>query len=173
MIPEIDDPEKQQLLRESPKHWVRNALRHPVDPSRKYDFKTEDGDPLTHLLHEQSWMHPDQWADINVLLLARGELKSTSTGWIASWAHDGFPQFHTYYIAPSNDQVVDYVEPIRQTYVEQANMDARRETNNKKSQVFKSYRRDEDGDLNPVLGRFQTDSGNPVKVAVKIFDLLD
>jgi hypothetical protein len=138
---------------------MRNALRHPVDPSRPYDFKTVDGEPLDHLLHEDSWLYPENFADINVLLLARGELKSFSTGAIATWAHDAFPQHHTYYIAPSNDQVVDYVEPIRETYVEQAEMDGRRITNNKKSQVFKTPYKTEGGDVNPVLGRFQTDSG--------------
>jgi hypothetical protein len=162
MIPELGDDvpaETRRALRTDPKLWVRNALRHPVDPSKPYNFKTEDGTPLNHLLDEQSWLHPDEWADINVLLLARGELKSTSTGWLATWAHDAFPQQHTYYVAPSNDQVVDYLGPIRQTYIEQADMDGRRETNNKKSQVFKSYQKSEDGDINPVLGRFQTDSG--------------
>jgi hypothetical protein len=161
MIPELDaDQAVKQQLRESPKLWVRNGLRHPVDPSRPYDFKTEDDETtLDHLLDEQSWMHPDEWAEINVLLLARGELKSTSTGWIASWAHDAYPQHHTYYIAPSNGQVIDFLEPIRTTYVEQADMDGRRTTNNKTSQVFKTYQKDGDGDVNPVLGRFQTDSG--------------
>lgn len=159
MIPQIDDPAVQHKLRRSPKLWVRNALRHPVDPSRSYDFKTVDGEPLSHLLHEDSWMHPEQWADINVLLLARGELKSTSTGWIASWAHDAYPQHHTYYIAPSKDQVIDYVDPIRETYIEQADMEGRRKTNNKTKQVFKTHQRHEDGSTDPVLGRFQTDSG--------------
>jgi hypothetical protein len=162
MIPELGDDvdaATKQRLRNNPPLWVRNALRHPLDPSRSYDFKTEDGEPLTHLLDDESWLHPDEWADINVLLLARGELKSTSTGWLATWAHDAFPQLHTYYIAPSNDQVIDYVEPIRQTYVEQASMGSRRVTDNKKNQVFKTYQRDDTGDVNPVLGRFQTDSG--------------
>jgi hypothetical protein len=152
-------PEVKRKLRQNPPLWVRNALRHPVDPSRNYDFKDENGKPLTHLLHDDSWLHPENWADINVLLLARGELKSTSTGWLATWAHDAYPQHHTYYIAPSNDQVIDYLSPIRQTYVEQAGMDARRKTNNKKEQVFKTYQEHEDGSTDPILGRFQTDSG--------------
>jgi len=162
MIPELSDdvpPEKVRALRQDPKTWVRNALRHPVDPSRPYDFKTEDGEPLTHLLDERSWLHPSEWADINVLLLARGELKSTSTGWLESWFHDAFPQGHSYLIAPSKDQVIDFLEPIRETYVEQANMESRRKTDNKTSQVFKTYQRDESGDVNPVMGRIQTDSG--------------
>lgn len=162
MIPEISDDvsgKKVQALRDSPPLWVRNALRHPVDPSRNYDFKTEDGEPLTHILDKDSWLYPDNWADINVLLLARGELKSTSTGWIESWFHDAFPQGHSYLIAPSKDQVVDFLEPIRETYVEQANMDTRRKTDNKTSQVFKTYQKDEAGDINPVMGRIQTDSG--------------
>jgi len=151
--------EARQKLRENPPLWVRNALRHPVDPSRNYDFKDEDGNPLTHLLDDDSWLYPENWADINVLLLARGEVKSTSTGWLSTWAHDAYPQHHTYYIAPSKDQVVDYVSPIRETYIEQAGMDGRRKTNNKTTQVFKTYQKDDDGDVNPVLGRFQTDSG--------------
>jgi len=162
MIPEIADelpPEQVEKIRHSPKLWMRNGLRHPVDPSKAYNFKTTDGEPLDHLLHEDSWLYPENWADVNVLLLARGELKSFSTGAIATWAHDAFPQLHTYYIAPSNDQVYDYVEPIRETYVEQANMDGRRKTNNKGTQVFKTYQKAENGDVNPVLGRFQTDSG--------------
>jgi len=162
MIPELDSDvplETKRKLRQNPDLWVRNALRHPVDPSRPYDFKTEDGTPLSHLLHEDSWMHPENWADINVLLLARGELKSTSTGWLEAWFHDAFPQGHSYIIAPSKDQVIDFLEPIRETYIEQANMQSRRKTDNKTSQVFKTYQRDEDGDVNPVLGRIQTDSG--------------
>lgn len=162
MIPELSDDvptEKKEVLKNDPKVWVRNALRHPIDPSRNYDFRDENGKPLTHLLHEKSWLHPEEWGDINVLLLARGELKSTSTGWLATWAHDAYPQQHTYYVAPSNNQVVDYLGPIRETYVEQANMDGRRTTNNKKNQTFKTYVQNEDGEVNPVLGRFQTDSG--------------
>lgn len=150
----------QQKLRTTPPLWVRNALRHTEDPSRPYDFKTADGDTaLDHLLHEDSWLYPENFADINILLLARGELKSTSTGWLATWAHDAYPQHHTYYIAPSKGQVIDYVDPIRETYIEQAGMDSRRKTDNKTTQVFKTYMEDEDGDVNPVLGRFQTDSG--------------
>jgi len=38
-------------------------------------------------------------------------------------------------------------------------MDTRRKTNNKTKQVWKTYRKEPDGDVNPVLGRFQTDSG--------------
>ena len=161
-IPELSDEvdtETLQRIRHSPKLWMRNFLRHPVDPSKAYNFKTTDGEPLSHLLHEDSWLYPENWADVNVLLLARGALKSFSTGTIATWAHDAFPQLHTYYIAPSNDQVYDYVEPIRETYVEQADMDGRRKTNNKGAQVFKTYQKAENGDVNPVLGRFQTDSG--------------
>jgi hypothetical protein len=162
MIPELDDdvPDyKRDALRSDPTKWVYNAINHPVDPSRNYDFKTEDGSPLTHLLHEDSWMYPENFADINVLLLARGELKSTSTGWLATWAHDAYPQHHTYYVAPSKGQVIDYVDPIRETYVEQADMDGRRKTNNKTKQVWKTYVDNGDGDPDPVLGRFQTDSG--------------
>lgn len=160
MIPELDASQKvKQKLRENPILWVRNSLRHPVDPSRAYDFKTVDGTSLSHLLHDDSWMHPEQWGDINVLLLGRGELKSTSTGWLKAWGHDAWPQFHSYMIAPSNDQVVDYVEPIRQTYVEQASMDGRRVTDNKKNQVFKTQVTTPDGETNPVMGRLQTDSG--------------
>jgi len=86
MIPELDaDPDVKQRLRESPKLWVRNALKHPIDPSRQYDFKTGDGEPLTHILDSESWIHPDQWGDINVLFRARVGLKSNWTGWIESW----------------------------------------------------------------------------------------
>jgi len=162
MIPELGNdvsPEVKRKLRENPELWVRNALRHPIDPSRDYDFKTEDGTPLTHVLHEDSWMHPENWADINILKLARGELKSTSMGWLEAWFHDSYPQGHSYVIAPSKDQVIDFLEPIRETYIEQANMESRRKTNNKTSQVFKTYRKEEDGEVNPILGRIQSDSG--------------
>jgi hypothetical protein len=160
MIPELDaDPDVKQRLRESPKLWVRNALKHPIDPSRQYDFKTGDGEPLTHILDSESWIHPDQWGDINVLLLARGELKSTSTGWIESWLHDAYPQAHSYIIAPNSGQVKDFLEPIKETYIEMADMDSRRVTNNKQKQVFKTYQRDSEGSVDPVMGRIQSDSG--------------
>jgi hypothetical protein len=159
LIPQIEDPRKRAALRQDPKLWVRNALRHPIDPSRPQDFKTEDNTPLRHLLDDQSWLNPDQWADINVLLLARGEMKSTSVGWIEGWFHDAFPQGHSYIVAPSKDQVIDFLEPIRETYVEQADMGSRRKTDNKTTQVFKTYREDENGDTDPILGRIQSDSG--------------
>lgn len=162
MIPELgnDVPEDaKEKLRHNPRIWVRNSLKHPIDPSRPYDFKTADGNPLSHLLHEDSWLNPETWADINILLLARGELKSTTTGWITTWAHDAFPQFHTYMIAPNTGQVKDYLDPIRETYVEQADMDGRRKTNNKTKQVFKTYVDHGNGDPDPVMGRIQTDSG--------------
>ena len=65
MIPELSDdisPEKRALLRSNPKIWVRNALRHPIDPSRNYDFRDENGKPLAHVLDEKSWLHPEEWA---------------------------------------------------------------------------------------------------------------
>lgn len=161
MIPELDaDPEVKQKLRENPNLWVRNALRHPIDPSRDYDFKTTDGTPLTHILHEDSWMHPDQWGDINILKLARGEMKSTSLGWIETWFHDAYPQGHSYVIAPDSGQVKDFLEPIKETYVEMADMDSRRVTNNKSKQVFKTYyQHGDDEEPDPVMGRIQSDSG--------------
>jgi hypothetical protein len=159
VIPELDDPTTRETLRRSPKLWVRNALRHPIEPSRPQDFKTANGTPLTHVLYDDSWLNPDQWGDINVLLLARGEMKSTSVGWLETWAHDAYPQLHSYVVAPSKDQVIDFLEPIKETYVEQADMDGRRENSNKTSQLFKTYVDHGDGDPDPVMGRIQSDSG--------------
>jgi len=51
------------------------------------------------------------------------------------------------------------LEPIKETYIEMADMDSRRVTNNKQKQVFKTYQRDSEGSVDPVMGRIQSDSG--------------
>jgi hypothetical protein len=157
-LPEDTDPHVVQQLRRDPRVWIRNSLQHPI-ANREYDFKTEDGETkLNYLLHDDSWLNPDSWGDINVLKLCRGGLKSTTMRMLPCWGHDAYPALNSYYIAPSKGQVTDFMQNFR-LMVEQSGLDSRYDTDNKTSQIFKTYRDNGNGDSQPVLGKFQTDSG--------------
>jgi len=73
---------------------MRNAWQHPNDPTRGYDFYTDEGPPpedpderdedeeygdfLHYLAHEDGPLKPENWGDIVILNFARGCLKTTT-----------------------------------------------------------------------------------------------
>lgn len=99
---------KRQQIRSDPKYWMREHLGHPNDISRPYDFRTNDGTPLQYLVDEKSFLNPNEWADINVLKLARGCLKTTSLIGIILWLVDTYPQFEAFLTAPQSDAVQEF-----------------------------------------------------------------
>lgn len=104
---------KRQQIRSDPKYWMRHNLNHPNDISRSYDFRTNDGDPLQYLVDDRSFMNPEQWADINVLKLARGCLKTTSLIGIILWLVDSYPQFEAFLTAPQSDAVQEFMSKFK------------------------------------------------------------
>jgi hypothetical protein len=141
-----------RLLKDDPRVWARNTLRHPNDPSRPYDFWDDvgpppedfdgttddwDGDFLYYLADDDGPMNPEQWGDINVLLFARGCLKTWTTTTIASWATDMFASIEGVATAPVDDQRGEVIDRFK-TKVEQSGMIDRRVKDNMGHQKFRN-----------------------------------
>lgn len=90
--------------------YLRYNWSHPNRPSQPYDFKTNDGErKLNYLLDDRGPLNPDEWADLNIFLMARGCLKTTTTLGITNWAIDKFP-VEFYMTAPTQDPpITEYV----------------------------------------------------------------
>lgn len=125
-------------LPHEPALWVRNFLSHPNDPTREYDFYTDGGEEfLYYLVDEEGPMQPDQWGDINVLLFARGCLKTWTTTSIAGWATDTYPAIEGVATAPVDDQRYEVIDRFKEK-IEQAGMKPRREKNKLSHQKFRN-----------------------------------
>lgn len=136
--------EVQKKLPHDPRLWIRNFLRHPNDPGRPYDFYDDTQDQFLHYLADDDGpLNPKQWGDINVLLFARGSLKTFSVSSIGAWALDMYPSLETVATAPVDDQREEVIERFR-TKVEQSGMDKRMEKNSMRHMKFKNYTRDEE-----------------------------
>lgn len=124
---EAPPKELQEQLPHDPRLWAANFLRHPNEPSRKYDFyDTQQENRLWYLLDEDGPMNPENWGDINVLLFARGCLKTFTVSTIAAWVVDMFPSAEVVITAPVDDQREEVIDRF-DTKVEQSGLDARRE----------------------------------------------
>lgn len=148
--------EQLQKLKHDPRLYVRNSWRHPNDQTRQYDFKTTDGGTrLDYLLHDDGPLNPKQWGGINILLMARGLLKTTTLQMIVNWAVQFYgPQgFEGYMAAPREDQYEEFVEKFRQK-VEWSGLDQYREKNASSHQKFKF-----DGGDYTTYSHFKADSG--------------
>jgi hypothetical protein len=130
--------EVQRKLPHDPKLWARNYLRHPNDPSRPYDFYDDTKQNfLWYLADEDSPMNPENWGDINVLLFARGCLKTWSVTTILAWALDMYPSLEALATAPVDDQRGEVIDRFKQK-VEQSGMVERRTKDNVSHQKFKN-----------------------------------
>lgn len=140
-------PEVRDAMRRDPRVWVRNTLRHPNRPRDFYDFRTNDGEPLHYIAgddEDKSPLNPDYWGDINVLLMARGCLKTTSVNMVASWALDVYPYSEAFMSAPRRDQVEEFVEKFRDA-IRDTSLETRREKNNISHQKFETAIEDGSG----------------------------
>lgn len=154
-ISEASDEQK-RLLREDPRLYARNAWRHPNDQGRKYDFKTTDGEQKLHyLLDDDGPLNPDQWGGINILLMARGLLKTTTLQMIVNWAlqFQGPRGFEGYMAAPRDDQKDEFVEKLRQK-LSWSGLEQYREKNALGHQKFKFELEDR-----TTYSHFKADSG--------------
>ena len=148
--------EELHALREDPRLYVRNAWRHPNDQSRSYDFRTTDGEKrLDYLLSDGGPLDPDCWGGINILLMARGLLKTTTLQAIVNWALQFYgPQgFEGYMAAPRDDQKDEFVKKLRQK-VEWSGLDQYREKDALGHQKFKFDLEDR-----TTYSHFMADSG--------------
>jgi hypothetical protein len=135
----MSDPpqELRERLPHEPALWARNFLQHPEDATRGYDFYTTDGDDfLWYLVDDDGPMNPENWGDINILLFARGCLKTWTCTSIACWAADCYPSFEGLATAPVDDQRYEVVERFKDK-VEQAGMDSMRTKNALSHQKFR------------------------------------
>ena len=145
-----------RALRSDPRLYIRNAWRHPNDPQRRYDFRTTDGsERLDYLLHDDGPLNPDSWGGINILLMARGLLKTTTLQMIVNWAHQfyGPKGLETYMAAPREDQTREFVEKLRQKF-EWSGLDQYREKNALSHQKLKF-----EPDHGTTYSHFKADSG--------------
>lgn len=156
-----DRPPKalQDQLPHDPRLWARNFLRHPNDPSRSYDFYDDSGDNfLYYLTDDDGPMNPAQWGDINILLFARGCLKTWTCSTIAAWGCDIYPSLEEVATAPVDDQRQEVVDRFK-LKVEQSGLIDRREKNNERHQKFKNYTTDEDtGEQYPTYSHLKSRS---------------
>lgn len=140
--------ELRQQLPHKPALWARNFLDHPNDPTRSYDFYTDggpdDGEFLWYLVDEKGPMNPDQWGDINILLFARGCLKTWTCTTIANWGVDCYPTLEGVATAPVDDQRYEVVERFKDK-VEQSGLDSCRTKDALSHQKFQNTVTKDDG----------------------------
>ena len=156
-----DGPPKavRQKLPHDPRLWARNYLRHPNDPSRGYDFYDDTKQNFLHYLAtDDSPMNPKRWGDINVLLFARGCLKTWTTTTIASWATDMYSSVEGVATAPRDDQREEVIDRFKQK-VEQSGMVDRRVKDNMGHQKFRNTAVDSDtGETYPAYSHLKSRS---------------
>lgn len=161
MAEQSPPPEVRERLPHEPTLWARNFLRHPEDPTRAYDFYDGQGPPdgefLWFLVNDDGPMDPENWGDINVLLFARGCLKTSTCTTIAAWAMDCYPTIEFAATAPRDDQRYEVVERFKQK-VEQSGLDSRRSKNKLSYQQFKHVIKDEHGNTHTSYSELKSRS---------------
>lgn len=148
--------EQRRKLREDPRLFTRNSWNHPNDQSRDYDFRTTDGDTkLNYLLDDEGPLNPEQWGGINIFLMARGLLKTTTMQMILNWAFQfyGPEGLEAYMAAPREDQYEEFVEKFR-TKLGWSGLDQYRPKNALSHQKFKFDLSDR-----TTYAHFKADSG--------------
>lgn len=130
--------ELKRQLPHDPRLWARNFLRHPNDPSRPYDFYTDDEDQfLYYLTDDEGPMNPAQWGDINIFLFARGCLKTFTVSTIAAWGLDSYPSLEAVVSAPVDDQREEVIDRFR-IKAEQSGLLDRAEQNSMRHMKFRN-----------------------------------
>lgn len=148
---------KRQQIRSDPRHWIRDQWSHPNDIERDYDFRTNDGTPLRYLVDDQGPLNPDQWADINILLMARGCLKTTSLIGITEWASDSFPSCNTFMTAPQNDAVQNFMSELKDL-VRDTRLEDKRERDRFSHQKFEQEMQTGDGETKIAFANVEAKS---------------
>lgn len=138
---------KRQQMRKDPRMYVSYNWNHPNDPTRKYDFKTNDGDPLGYLVDDEGPLNPQEWGSINVLMMARGCLKTTSVQMITQWACDMIPQSESFMTAPSQKQVREFMDKFTNS-IKGTPLEKKRVRDRMSHQKFETNIKNDDGDVN-------------------------
>lgn len=145
-------------MKVDPRYYMLYNWTHPNDPSRDYDFETNDGEPLFYLTDEDSPLKPDNWGDINVLLFARGCLKTTSVIGIANWFLDEYPNGEVANTAPRDQQKGEVVDRFKER-AEDSGLTDRRVRDNINHQKFKKSIQTDDGENKTVYASMKSRSG--------------
>lgn len=149
---------RRQQMRSDPRMWCRYNWNHPNDIEREYDFRTNDGEPLTYLVNDKGPFNPDQWADINILMMARGCLKTTSTIGITEWAVDSHPSCEAFMTAPHNDAVQEFMGKFKDL-VHDTPLEQKRERDRFSHQKFKhNVRMGDDDDTTAIFSHLKSKS---------------
>lgn len=151
------DEQQIQRLANDPRLYIRNAWPHPNDRSRRYDFRTTDGsERLDYLLDDDGPLNPDGWGGINILLMARGLLKSTTLQMILNWCFQFYGPlgFEAYMGTPREGQRDEFVEKFKDK-VRWSGMDRYRSKNALGHQKF-TFPKDDGPD---VTAHFKSDTG--------------
>jgi len=129
-------------LPHEPALWARNFLRHPNDPTRPYDFYDDTKENFLHYLADADGpLKPENWGDINVLLFARGCLKTFTVSTLSAWGCDMFPTLEVVATAPRDDQRGEVIDRFK-LKVEQSGLVERRVKDNEGHQKFKNVAMD-------------------------------
>jgi len=143
-------------MKHDPRLYVQSAWRHPNDQRRNYDFRTTDGEQrLWYLLDDHGPLNPNVWGGINVLLMARGLLKTTALQMILNWAFQfyGPMGFESYQAAPREGQIREFSEKFSEK-IEWSGLHAKREKDALEHQKFRF-----EVDEQPVYAHHKADSG--------------
>jgi hypothetical protein len=129
--------------------YMRNAWNHPNDPTRQYDFYTDegpkDGDFLHYLADNDGPLVPKNWGDIVILNFARGCLKTTTAVAAADWAVSQFPIIEADITAPRQEQFGEVMDRFKGA-VKNSGMEQLRTKNNVSHQKFERKLEDDNGD---------------------------
>jgi len=129
--------------------YMRNFWQHPNDPTRGYDFYTddgpEDGEFLHYLAHDDGPLVPSNWGDIVLLNFARGCLKTTTATAGADWGVSQFPMVEVDITAPRQEQFSEVMDRFKGA-VKNSGMVQLRTKNNISHQKFERQLEDENGD---------------------------
>lgn len=143
-------------LKNDPRLYIRNSWTHPNDRSRNYDFKTTDGEKTLHyLIDDDGPLNPYEWGGVNILLLARGLLKTTTMEAIANWGFQfyGPHGLETYMAAPRQGQVREFSGKLSEK-LEWSGLDQYRQKDAIEHQKFKFTPNGQ-----TVYSHFKADSG--------------
>lgn len=141
--------ELRRMLPHDIRLYMRNFWQHPNDPTRKYDFYTddgpEDGDFLHYLADDDGPMVPANWGDIVVLNFARGCLKTTTATAAADWGVSQFPMIEVDITAPRQEQFSEVMDRFKGA-VKNSGVEQLRTKNNISHQKFERQLEGDDGD---------------------------
>ncbi|AGF91287.1 hypothetical protein HAPG_00102 [Halorubrum phage GNf2] len=154
-------PELKQKLPHDVRLYMRNAWRHPNDPTRPYDFYTDQGPPeegdedsesgeyLEYLAHDDGPLVPANWGDIVILNFARGCLKTTTATAVADWGISEYPMIEFDITAPRQEQFSEVMDRFKEA-AKNSGIHQFRTKNNISHQKFERQLEKNNGEKIPV-----------------------